>query len=78
MAHRCGFTERSLRGTLKAGGFRRVASLARPRYLDLWAVASKAALPDDELRALATRHLPAHAAADLRIEDDGPRPRAGR
>jgi SAM-dependent methyltransferase len=44
MAHRCGFP--------------RTAGIARPEAFDLWAVASKAALNDDDIRALAVLHLP--------------------
>jgi hypothetical protein len=42
MAHHCGFTLKALLATLRASGFNMVAGLARPKYLDLWAVASKA------------------------------------
>jgi hypothetical protein len=44
--------------TLQACGFSRTAGLARPEAFDLWVVASKAALSDDEIRALAVKHLP--------------------
>jgi predicted SAM-dependent methyltransferase len=68
MAHRCGFTEKVLRATLKASGFRSIASLARPRFLDLWAVASKRSLPPHELRELALQYLPAHPREDLQLQ----------
>jgi SAM-dependent methyltransferase len=58
MAHRCGFTLQVLIDTLQACGFSRTAGLARPEAFDLWVVASKAALSDDEIRALAVKHLP--------------------
>lgn len=59
MAHRCGFTEKVLVGTLQAAGFASVASRSRPGpYFDLWAVASVAPLEPDALRALAVHHIP--------------------
>ena len=58
MAHRCGFTLQVLADTLQACGFPRTAGIARPEAFDLWAVASKAALNDDDIRALAVLHLP--------------------
>lgn len=69
MAHRCGFTEKVLRATLAACGFRSVASLTRPGFFDLWAVASRRALPGRDLQELALPHLPAHPPEDLRLED---------
>lgn len=59
MAHRCGFTQKVLSGTLQAAGFVRVAAMARPHAFDLWAVASKSARSDDAMRALAAAHFPA-------------------
>lgn len=59
MAHRCGFTEKVLVGTLKAAGFASVASRSRPGpYFDLWAVASVAPMEPEALRALAIHHIP--------------------
>jgi hypothetical protein len=60
MAHRSGFTQKVLAGTLKAAGFGAVATMARPRapYFDLWALASKSARPEAEVRALAATHFP--------------------
>lgn len=59
MAHRCGFTQKVLTGTLQAAGFATVASMRRghPNY-DLYALATKAALGEAELRALAAAHFP--------------------
>jgi len=60
MAHRCGFTHKVLVGTLRAAGFAMIASKARPApHFDLWAVASKSARSEDEMRALAAEHFPA-------------------
>ena len=58
MAHRCGFTEKVLRGTLNACGFPWVASLVRPTTFDIWAIACKSQKSDDELKALAREHFP--------------------
>ena len=58
MAHKCGFTEQLLARELMAAGFVSVAHFRRPAMFDLWAVASKSPLPDEELRALAASHLP--------------------
>lgn len=57
MAHRCGFTEKVLSATLQAAGFATVITLARPANFDLWAVASKSARSEDEMRALAALHF---------------------
>jgi len=53
MAHRCGFTEKVLVGTLQAAGFQQVASLTRPQAFDLWALATKETWPSDALQAAA-------------------------
>jgi SAM-dependent methyltransferase len=58
MAHRCGFTRKVLISALQAAGFKTVAALARPRAFELWAVASKSARTQDEMRALAQAHFP--------------------
>lgn len=60
MAHRCGFTQKVLDGTLRSCGFQTTASLARGRapFFDLWVVASKSPRSEDEMRALAAAHFP--------------------
>ena len=59
MAHRCGFTERVLVGTLRAAGFGGVASIRREGpYFDLWAAATVAETSSDDLRAVAMAHFP--------------------
>ena len=60
MAHRCGFTQRVLDGTLRSCGFQMVASMARgrPPFFDLWALASKSTRSEDAMRALAGEHFP--------------------
>lgn len=59
MAHRCGFTEKVLVGTLQAAGFAQTASLCRPAAFDLWALATHEAWDEAALRAAAARLLPA-------------------
>ena len=53
MAHRCGFTQKVLTGTLQASGFAAVAARRRehPNY-DLWALATVAPMPEAELRVI--------------------------
>jgi ubiquinone/menaquinone biosynthesis C-methylase UbiE len=59
MAHRCGFTQKVLSGTLAANGFQSVASSKRAGpYFDLWAIASKGKLEEAPLRELARGHFP--------------------
>jgi hypothetical protein len=59
MAHRCGFTEKVLVGTLRSSGFATVASRRRthPNY-DLYAVASKQTMSEADMTALARAHIP--------------------
>ena len=58
MAHRCGFTEKVLSKTLQTSGFKRVASMKRGSpYFDLWALATKADLNEEELLSLAKNHF---------------------
>lgn len=60
MAHRCGFTEKVLIGTLQGFRFATIASKRRGHpYFDLYAVATKAPMAEADLRALASAHLPA-------------------
>ena len=58
MAHRCGFTQKVLTATLQAAGFKAVATMSRVHpYFDLWAVGSKEALTENEMRVLAMAHF---------------------
>ena len=62
MAHRCGFTEKVLIGTLRSCGFPSVASRRRTHpYYDLYAVASKVPMIEADLRQLAIVHFPTFA-----------------
>jgi ubiquinone/menaquinone biosynthesis C-methylase UbiE len=59
MAHRCGFTQKVLTGTLRAAGFAVVGAMRRTHpYYDLWALASVGDMPESALRALAALHFP--------------------
>jgi predicted SAM-dependent methyltransferase len=58
MAHRCGFTQKVLAATLQSVGFKSVASMSRGApYFDLWAVASKKQLAEEEMMKLARTHF---------------------
>ena len=41
MAHKCGFTKKTLMAALTNEGFKSVAGVEVPKYFDLWAVAQK-------------------------------------
>jgi SAM-dependent methyltransferase len=60
MAHRGGFTQRTLGAALQAAGFANGALNRRvhPHY-DLWAVATKSRVDDAAIRDLAVAHFPA-------------------
>jgi predicted SAM-dependent methyltransferase len=58
MAHRCGFTQKVLTGTLQAAGFAAVVAKRRGHpYYDLWAMGTATAMPESELRELALAHF---------------------
>ena len=58
MAHRCGFTQRVLTGTLQAAGFASVAAMSRKGpYFDLWTLASKSACSEAEMKQLAQTYF---------------------
>lgn len=59
MAHKCGFTEKVLTGTLITAGFQTVVSKRRehPSY-DLWALASKIEMSEIESQKLAVKYFP--------------------
>ena len=59
MAHKCGFTEKSLSGTFEAAGFMNNATMCRGfPYFDLWAVAAKTKRSNEELREIVENHFP--------------------
>jgi ubiquinone/menaquinone biosynthesis C-methylase UbiE len=58
MAHRTGFTSRTLEAALREAGFASVVLLQRPWAFELWALATKAKRDRPELRALIEAHFP--------------------
>lgn len=58
MAHKTGFTLKTLTHALLSAGFQSIGGKCRQRGLDLWVVASKGPMEDDQLRALAEKVLP--------------------
>lgn len=58
MAHRCGFTRKVLVQVLQQAGFASVAARACPSAFELWALATKAPMEEQALRALAAAHFP--------------------
>ncbi|QJC55203.1 hypothetical protein HC248_00481 [Polaromonas vacuolata] len=58
MAHKCGFTLKTLTTALQTAGFKTIAGKRRELGLDLWLVAVKDAMAEPELRALAGNLLP--------------------
>lgn len=58
MAHRCGFTQKTLSAALAQAGFASVVCMRREQYFDLWAIASKTEIDRKDLIQLATLHFP--------------------
>lgn len=58
MAHKTGFTLKTLTQALHAAGFATSAGKRRTRGLDLWVVASKGPMDEAALRELAGKVLP--------------------
>jgi SAM-dependent methyltransferase len=58
MAHKTGFTEKSLNLALMTAGYSAVVSKRRLRGWDLWALATKLGTPEVELRQLAGQFFP--------------------
>ena len=58
MAHKTGFTLKTLTQALHSAGFSTSAGKRRQRGLDLWVLASKGAMAEEALRELAGRVLP--------------------
>ena len=48
MAHKCGFTKKTLMGVLTNAGFKSVAGVEIPKHFDLWAVAQKNKVEKEE------------------------------
>jgi len=58
MAHRTGFTLRTLVAVVRSAGFRSVAGKRRDDRFDLWVVASKSLLLAQDISCLAETHFP--------------------
>ena len=58
MAHRTGFTLRTLVESARSAGFRSVIGKRVPLTLELWMVATKTLVEENELQQLAEIHLP--------------------
>lgn len=58
MAHRCGFTKKTLTADLQAAGFSAIGIIDRAvPHFDLWAIASKKSMRQEELMELFTSQL---------------------
>ncbi len=58
MAHRTGFSARSMLATLQEAGFGKIVVMSRPSQFLLWAVATKTVCDDAAITALAQKHIP--------------------
>jgi ubiquinone/menaquinone biosynthesis C-methylase UbiE len=58
MAHRCGFTEKSITQQLRDVGFKMIATTVAPSAFALWALASKRMRYSAEMYDLAKNHFP--------------------
>jgi len=58
MAHKGGFTLKTLTQALQAAGFQTLAGFRRPAAFDIWAVASKRTMATAEIQELAKKVLP--------------------
>jgi ubiquinone/menaquinone biosynthesis C-methylase UbiE len=58
MAHRTGFTEKTLTANLQEAGFMTVGTMKRPHCFDLWALGTKSAVSEAQIQELAKAHFP--------------------
>lgn len=58
MAHRTGFTEKTLSETIIEAGFKTVATMKRAHCFDLWALACKSPTSDSKMQQLVRSHFP--------------------
>lgn len=58
MAHRCGFTKKTLEKILLQSGFKSVKVKQRPDFFDLWALATQDPLSPTPLENLVKNHFP--------------------
>lgn len=52
MAHRCGFTKKTLTADLQLAGFAVIGVASRAEHFDLWAIASKKEMPEEAFMEL--------------------------
>lgn len=62
MAHKGGFTLKSLHEALTQAGFKTVGGVERPQRFDLWVVACRAKLDQPAFAEIAVQHIPGLAA----------------
>ena len=58
MAHRSGFTKKTLLSTLIMAGFANAGGIERADHFDLWAISTKETIGEDMLKNLAADHFP--------------------
>jgi len=58
MAHRTGFSSKTLLAALQEAGFGKIAVVSRPSQFLLWAIATKTPCDDETIAALARQHVP--------------------
>lgn len=58
MAHRCGFTKKTLNQVLWQSGFQSTHVIQRPENFDLWAIASQEILSSPKLESYIKAHFP--------------------
>ena len=58
MAHKCGFTYSALGGTFLAAGFKEIFGGRRPANFDLWLVAFKAEISEEQAKVISVTFLP--------------------
>ena len=58
MAHKTGFTKKSISNSLVEAGFQGIATKARSLHFELWAIAKKEKISEDKLLQLAKDYIP--------------------
>jgi hypothetical protein len=58
MAHRTGFTEKTLTAILQETGFKTVATMKRLHCFDLWALGTKSSVSEAQIQELVKAHFP--------------------
>jgi predicted SAM-dependent methyltransferase len=58
MAHKSGFTQKTLINYFEKAGFKRTISITRPApFFDIWLIAFKQSISDDSMKRIATLHF---------------------